>query len=192
MKKYLAVLFLFLALASCDDGDIIVTNFDFDSDSNLELCKVGSSNIMYIVNTDPDESISFNFSDKDFDGTYEEDIESKTKTVNLNSSNKLIYRSYDSSLEGNSYFCSGVPPKDPKITQEYQSKNGGTIDITTTLINQEIDTTASTLIKTYKTYAVAHNVTLKKADGKEEIVKEILRLGSLKRTATFDILIDSL
>src|SRR5699024_5287244 len=188
MKRYLFLVFAIFLFISCDDGTIIVTDFDFNSDSELQLCKTESStNVLFIVNSDPDESIAFNFSDEDFDGTYE-DIEEDEQiiTIELDESDRLVYRTYDGSID-NTYFCSGIPPTSPKVTGEYISKSGGSIDIITTLIDEEPGEN-NTVICTFVTRAVAHNVTLKNSSSDEEIVEAELQLGSFKKTAQFEVL----
>lgn len=187
MKPCFFFLIALIALSSCDDGDIIVTNFDFDSNSALQLCKTNASNVLYIVNDDPAESISFNFSDPDFDGTYPEDVESKTITVNLSSSYHLVYRAYDGSLNGDNYFCSGVPPTQPSVTNEYTSKDGGYIELIIVMIDQSMDEQTNILTRKFETYAIAHNITLVNTSNGEEIVKETMRLGSFKKTKEFDL-----
>jgi len=187
MKPCYLFLLALLTLSSCDDGDIIVTSFDFDSNSALQLCNTDASTIMYVVNDDPAESISFKFPDPDFDGTYPEDIESKTITVNLSNSNHLIYRAYDGSLDGANYFCSGVPPTQPGVTNEYISKDGGYIELIVVMIDQSLDEQTNILTRKFETYAIAHNITLVNSSNGEEIVKETMRLGSFEKTTEFDL-----
>lgn len=137
MRTCAFFLFALFLLSSCDDGNVIVTDFNFDSDSQLNRCQNGSSQVFYIVNTNPDETISFSFSDDDFDGTYEGLIGPQTETIDLSESNKLVYRTYNGKINGNSYFCSGIPPSKPEVTDEYISVNGGSIELITSVIAQD-------------------------------------------------------
>ncbi|WP_339660082.1 hypothetical protein [Croceibacter atlanticus] len=123
-------LFLFIAvLASCDDGDIIVTSFDFE-DADLSLCGEGTTKVLYKTNNDDIfESISLSFEDNDFTGE-----ELGVITIDLNTSNQLVYRTFDNSITGSSYFCNEIPPTSPRVLQEFVSTNGGTATLTTTAI----------------------------------------------------------
>lgn len=186
MKRYLLLLLILGLMAGCDDGDIIVTSFDFNAESNLKTCKTGTSNIFYIVNSDPDESISFSFTDEDFDGTYVEELENITESYPISSSHPLIYRTFTGALSGSQYFCSGTPPSEPLIAEEYVANSGGNINIIITLIDQTIDTLDNKITKEFLTRAVARNISLKNTSGEEEIVVETLHLGSFTRTKDFD------
>src|SRR5690625_298925 len=188
MKNFFYLLFACLLFFACDDGDKIVTIFNFDAESDLKLCHVGSTNVLYIVNSNPDEAIAFNFSDEDFDGTFIENDISQTLIIEIGGNNNLIYRIFDSSLSGGTnYFCSGIPPAEPKIQQEYISKNGGYIELKIYLTDQEIDEAEQTITRTFETHATAHDVTFKNVSKDEEIVEEILKLGFFTKTATFDL-----
>lgn len=191
MKNYLFVLIALITLTSCDDGKAIVTDFKFDGRSELNICKSGNSTFLFIVNTDPDESISFSIPDRDFDGTLSEENEEEEdgviRTVELGGENELVYRTYDDQLNGQSYFCSGVPPTEPKITDEYKSKDGGYIDLITLLVDESVDEATNIVTKTYETRVIAHDVTLENKSKDEEIVQETLRLGTYIKTTTSDL-----
>ncbi len=176
-----------LTLISCDDGDLIVTNFNFDSESDLQLCDSGAMNVLYVVNSDPSESISFNFEDDNFTGYYLEDIPTVTDTIALTGTNQLIYRNYDGELNGAAYFCSGTPPIEPHVTKEYHSLDGGYVELITSITNVSIDSVQGTFKRTFETYAIAHNITLKNSAKEEEIVRERLSFGSFDRSATFNL-----
>lgn len=187
MKKYAFLFVALLLMISCDDGDKIITNFNFDSDSALKHCKSGSNNVLYITNSNPNEAIAFNFSDEDFDGTYSEDDISQTINITLNDNNRLIYRTFNHSVSGSSYFCSGIPPTEPKVNQEYHSKNGGYIEVTTYLVDQEYDEVEETITRFFETYAIAHDITLKNVNKDEEIVEETLKLGFFESSGVYDL-----
>jgi len=184
-------LFLFLLIAffiSCDDGDKIVTDFDFDEDSDLKMCKVRSNNVLYVVNTNPDEAIALNFSNDNFDGTFIEDDISQTLLIEIGGNNQLVYRTFNESLDGGTgYFCSGIPPTSPKVLQEYYSKDGGYVELVTYLIDQEVDEAENTVTRVFETYATAHDITLKNIAKEEEIVEETLNMGFMTKTETYDL-----
>src|SRR5690606_10877951 len=124
MKK---ILFLFIAsliLQSCDDGDIIVTSFNFD-DAELENCGNLGNYVFYKVNPDAKESLSLKLGVTDSIyravGTITYPINGTTNFVN--------YRTYDGVL-GADYFCSSVPPISPNVTVDYIAA-AGTAEFTT-------------------------------------------------------------
>lgn len=187
MKKITLLLLALVLISSCDDGDFIVTDFNFNSESDLQLCQSGATNVLYVVNKDPSESISFNFSDENFTGIIIGDSLTKTQTVQLSTTNKLVYRTYDGELNGAAYFCSGIPPIEPHVTEEYHSLDGGSVALITTLKSVTVDSVQGTFERTFETYAVAHNITLKHNSKDEEIVEEQLSFGSFNRKATFNL-----
>lgn len=188
MKKLVWVLFALIIL-SCDDGDRIVTNFNFDSESTLQWCQVEDNNVLYIVNNNPAETIAFNFLDPDFEGAYFENDQSQNLQVPLNQNNKLIYRTFNENLpnNGRGYFCSGIPVSEPKPVKEYESIDGGYIELQTYLIEETINEIENTVEREFETYATAHDVTFKNKNKEEEIVEETLKLGFLSRTVTYDL-----
>ena len=61
MKRFLIAIALLGLLTSCDDGDIIVTDFDFE-DSTLQFCDGPDKFVIYATNNDDvNESISLEF-----------------------------------------------------------------------------------------------------------------------------------
>ena len=121
-------------LTSCDDGEVIVTSFDFENDA-LSVCSVGSTRVLYNVNNnDIFESISFTFNSNAFTGTSIGEI-----TIPLSSTNQLIYRTYNGMITGDDYFCSEVPPSSPTVNEEFVSTTGGTATFTTTIVPNTTD-----------------------------------------------------
>ncbi len=181
MKKVLCILLLVGFFSSCDDGEIIVTDFNFDAGSSLQFCKVSTTNVLYIINANPSESIAFTFEDESFDGTFADSLSQQTqqiRNIQLSSSNPLVYRGYASAISED-YFCSGIPPTEPAITSEYKATTG-TIEVITSLIDTQFED--STLVKTFLTQAIAHDITLKSTSGEDEIIKETLELGAFEKT----------
>ena len=60
MKKILLALLSVALFYSCDDGDIIVTSFDF-GDQSLQLCGDPGDYVFFKINNDAQESISLYF-----------------------------------------------------------------------------------------------------------------------------------
>lgn len=123
MKK---ILFLFLAtilLQSCDDGDIIITTFNFD-DAELKTCGTSGNYVFYKVNSEALESLSLKLAVTD--SLYKTE---GTKIYTLGTTNFVNYRTYDGDL-GTSYFCSSIPPTSPRVTVDYLATSG-TVEFTT-------------------------------------------------------------
>lgn len=125
MNRFLAFLFLAsITLISCDDGDIIVTTFNFD-DADLMSCGTIGNYVFYKVNPAAKESLSLKLSIPD--SIYKED---GVKEYELNGTTFFMnYRNYDGAL-GKDYFCSSIPPTSPGVTVDYLAQSG-TVVITT-------------------------------------------------------------
>ncbi|MFV8226876.1 hypothetical protein [Christiangramia aquimixticola] len=139
MRRLLTGIFLLSLFTSCDDGEIIVTSFDFE-DSTFKFCEGSNGNVIYAVNDDDvSESISLEFSNNqwvtDEDGTLlppsQEEI-----SFPLTGNNRVIYRIYSSSLNGDQYFCQVVPPSSPQVIEEWVSGTGATVIVKTGFIDE--------------------------------------------------------
>lgn len=118
MKRYFALLLFVSLFQSCDDGDIIVTSFNF-SDADLKTCGDVGNYVFYKVNTEALESLSLKLSTTE--SIY--DL-AETKVYELNgTSNFVNYRTYDGPL-GSGYFCSSIPPTTPNTTTNYLASAG--------------------------------------------------------------------
>ena len=132
MRNYFYLLFLLIGFTSCDDGDIIINNFDFE-DATLTSCKKpGKAKVLYIINNDDIfETISLQASNTAFSDEEEVLTSNTTSEIrfDISTSNKLIYRTYDEIVPPD-YFCKDIPPSTPKVIQEFISV-GGTVVINT-------------------------------------------------------------
>ncbi len=131
MHRYLGVFFLLAFFTSCNDGDIIVTTFDFEN-QELSLCGEGTSKVLYNINNDNIfETISFSLSNSQLSNLENVLATNTTQAISLQLSgaNEIIYRTYDGSVPEN-YFCGVIPPSSPKVIEEFKSV-GGTVLITT-------------------------------------------------------------
>ncbi len=130
MRSVFSILFLFLFLTSCDDGDIIVTTFDFE-DERFSMCSNGNKKVLYhISNSDVFETLSIQLTNQQFSNLNNVlTISQDPISVNLTGENVVTYRTYNSTIPSN-YFCQAVPPSNPVVIQEYKSV-GGSIKITT-------------------------------------------------------------
>lgn len=125
MKHLLALILILPFFYSCNDGDIIVKDFNFDNVS-LKTCEGIGNYVFYKENTQSQESLSLQI------GTRENLYENAgTQTFSLNSSNSFVnYRRYDGPL-GNNYFCNNIPPSTPKVIEEYTAVSGYAMVIVT-------------------------------------------------------------
>ncbi|GHC64031.1 hypothetical protein [Ulvibacter litoralis] len=132
MKKLLTLLFVSSLFLACNDGDIIITSFDFE-DSDLENCGEIGNYVFFKINNNAQESISLklNTTDSLFWKT-------KTNTYTLDGTTKFVnYRKYDADLTS-AYFCNSVPPIAPLVTVEYLGTSG-TATIITTVTREDND-----------------------------------------------------
>lgn len=129
MNKLIIILILAGLLTSCNDGDVIVTTFDFE-DATLQICGGPGGYVFYKINSSATESISLHL------GTSEElFLESSIQEFTLNgTSNYVNYRKFDGTVTG-AYFCSPIPPTDPMVTNEYVGSSGIAILTTDTLLD---------------------------------------------------------
>lgn len=133
MKRLFTLLFFCSALfQSCDDGDIIITTFNFD-DADINYCGTLGNYVFYNVNPDALESLSLKLGVTDSLYKTEE-----TKSYTLNGTTNFVnYRTYDGAL-GSTYFCSSIPPTVPNVTVDYFAA-AGTVEFTTTFIFDDND-----------------------------------------------------
>ena len=133
MKK----LFIIFAISSlcfaCNDGDIIVTEFDFD-ELNLNNCgDPGGYTFFNINNSFAAESISLILTNTGVlflePGVEEYELNSSTNTVN--------YRKFNDDVSDD-YFCSNIPPITPTVTLEFLGESG-IAELTTTVSKLDDD-----------------------------------------------------
>lgn len=133
MKNILGLFIVSCILISCDSGDIIVTSFELE-DSKLSLCGSDDQKVLYVINNDNVyETMSLEVTGNQFEDSLQNVLTTnvdKDIVLNFNNNNRLTYRLYDGDVPSD-YFCSQIPPKEPRVIDEYQSTSGGTININT-------------------------------------------------------------
>jgi len=118
MKILLLAFSALCFLISCDDGDIIVTSFDFN-DVDLQFCTGADSYVFFKINDQAQESLSL-LTNIDEDDLKDPD----EQVVDLNmTSNFVTYRKYTSEVTSN-YFCNDIPPASPQVSIEYIASSG--------------------------------------------------------------------
>ncbi|NQX78248.1 hypothetical protein [Gilvibacter sp.] len=125
MKRFTSRLLLLLSLVitaiSCDDGDIIVTTFDFD-DIALTNCGEVGDYVFFKVNNTNLESISLVLGTSD-----EIYLSTAERTYALNgTSNFVNYRTYTGEVDA-SFFCSNVTPSEPQIVDDFAGNSGDAV-----------------------------------------------------------------
>ncbi len=130
-------IFIIFAISSmffaCNDGDIIVTEFDFD-ELNLNNCGgPGGYTFFNNNNSAAAESISLNLTTSEVlfleSGIQEYELNSNTNTVN--------YRKFSDDVSDD-YFCSNIPPISPTVTLEFLGESG-IAELTTTVSKLDDD-----------------------------------------------------
>ena len=130
MRKLFFIFIIFSLLFSCNDGEIIVTDFNFET-SNLNNCGGPGAYIFYNINNSLSaESISLILETSDIlffeSGTVEYVLNGNTYVVD--------YRKYDGDIT-DSYFCSNIPPTNPGVSIEYLGASG--IALLTTIVTRD-------------------------------------------------------
>ena len=135
MKKLIPVLFTAALVMSCDDGDIIVTDFEFE-DQQLQWCGDEETQVFYKINNEGVfEAIALSVNMPRAGESVLLDQEGEL-TIEIDGQNQVVYRTFSGEV-GTNYFCSSIPPSAPGVAEEYTSSSGGTIIITSRLRNAE-------------------------------------------------------
>lgn len=137
MKNYFLALFAALFLISCDDGDLIVTDFDFD-DNNIETCAGRDDlQVFFKLNNElSNEAIALVFELEPVDEDFLIRELDEPLTIELDDQNFVVYRTFDGEVSAD-YFCNEVPPTSPNVNEEYRSTTGGEIIINSVRQNTE-------------------------------------------------------
>lgn len=161
MKKFLGILFAFLVLTGCDDGDATVDSVSFD-DSNVALC----NNLVFKITENRAMILDFDNVALAFvkDPTPEGTPRSFTVGTNVD----VRYRVYSGALSATS-LCSSPPPIDPAAILEWPAESGR-VEITTVSVPTEPDpVTGQISIATYRYSIVLKDLRLKKPDGTTQV-----------------------
>ncbi|WP_051205327.1 hypothetical protein [Salinimicrobium xinjiangense] len=133
MRKILSLIFAASLMFSCDDGEIIVTDFNFEN-PQLQWCGDTQSHVLFKTNnTGVNEAIAFRFDLNTPNPQFFLPEEGRL-TIPINATNQVIYRVFDGEVRSD-YFCNEVPPVNPNVIREFRSTSGGQVVITSTLSN---------------------------------------------------------
>ncbi|MAW94591.1 MULTISPECIES: hypothetical protein [unclassified Leeuwenhoekiella] len=126
MKKIGLVILLLVGMVSCDDGDLIVTSFDF-SELPVRYCSTVDNNettatnyIFYKINPETNEALAFRFTT---DIPILEEISEVDIDLGRSNSSFVSYRLFNDAVDSD-YFCSDIPPAQPTVSEEYISAEG--------------------------------------------------------------------
>jgi hypothetical protein len=118
MRKYFFLLLMPILFQGCNDGDFIVTNFDFE-DAQLQQCGDATNVVFFKINPQVNESISLNIPT-----SQELFIETGTQTFNLSTTESVVnYRGFDDTVT-QSYYCNAIPATSPGVVLEYIGNSG--------------------------------------------------------------------
>ena len=113
MRIPYSLLILLFSLIACDDGDIIVTSFDFE-EASLQNCGGPGSYVFFKINSESNESLSLELGTQDSIFAVAD-----TLTFQLSeNNNRLNYRTFDQAPT-ESYFCNSIPPTAPVVLQDF-------------------------------------------------------------------------
>jgi len=176
MRNFFLSFILIFSFGACNDGDVIVTTFDFES-IELNVCGNGVEYVFFKINNTNLETLSLQLNTQDSILTRQDTL---MFTIDA-STNVVNYRTFNDEIP-NSYFCSSIPPTSPTINRNFTSSQGtATVftRITDTLITGigiEQDTSY-----VFTTTLILNNLRLESQN--ETITQETLELGSLNTTA---------
>jgi hypothetical protein len=129
MRKFCALILLATLLFSCNDGEVIVTSFNFE-DTDLQFCQGASSLVFFKINDASNESLSLQIEADDAafaqSGAFQFQLNETTNFIN--------YRTFDNPPTA-SYFCNSIPPTSPIVSQDYVGTDGTANLVVTAVFN---------------------------------------------------------
>ncbi|MDT8415868.1 MAG: hypothetical protein RQ735_10900 [Flavobacteriaceae bacterium] len=134
LKKFVFILPIVCFFIACDDGDVSVSSLNIDP-STAFTCDV--QNPFPLYNIDQNEVLILNLNNSLFAPQVTGDV---PRTATLNNG-QVIYRFFTDNVN-QGFFCSVIPPLDPKPVEEFLS-TGGIAEISTRLNTNELGDTIS-------------------------------------------------
>jgi hypothetical protein len=175
MKKLIYIVLLCLGFQSCDDGEVIFTNFDFDN-VNLQYCGDVGDFVFFKIKTQSFETLALQL--RTLDSILH--VPDTNTYVLGDGTHSLTYRIFNEQITAN-YFCNAIPSTTPKVTSEYISTGGNAIVRTRT----ESDTVGPTVTNTYYTQIILANLRMESQN--ETIIQDTIRLGVIERVEVIDL-----
>jgi len=128
MKTKFLLLTLLCLLISCDDGDIVVSEFEFDSE-DLDFCHTEETNETVFFNANDTDELIYAIIDLEFDGLSE-----NIEEISVNGSN-VFYKKFNESINTNLIFCNAISTS--YATEDTFTGESGTIYISTIVVVDE-------------------------------------------------------
>ncbi len=175
MKRFFIFCLFLVALQSCDDGDIIVTSFDFD-DIALQRCGNIGQYVFFKINTVNLESLSLQLN------TQDSILQSPAvREYNLSTAGNVVnYRTYNGDITP-AYFCSSVPPTTPEVALNYTSTQGTAIVTTEPVFFVTTSGTLTDSIVAFSTNILLQNLRLE--SDSESLTQQTLEMGTVETPA---------
>lgn len=158
MKNFFGLLTLFLFLNSCDDGELTVDTIDFPATT---VVKCNLNNVYYKLNTT--EILALEIPDNQNAFINELTAVGMPRIINLSSTNRVIYRSYNGTVAAEN-ICASIPASSPNVVEEWTA-NTGRIEIITTQVNITNPTTNATTLSKYNHFIVFKDITFNRPNG---------------------------
>jgi len=152
MKKVILIFVLLLSI-SCNDGDLDISSFEFEDTVNI--CGTNKYTLYRLSTNEQRESLIVTLTDQQI--RKDEDLVLPVN-VSENGDYTVTYRLFDDQLTSD-YFCSAVPPVDPKVLKDWRGVSG-----TIVVQNEPIYDTDGENITGWKHYVVLIDVVLRVDD----------------------------
>lgn len=162
-----------LALNGCDDGNLIQEDINFE-DITTQSC--GTNDVIYKLKEK--EALLVEIPQSSF--TNEPSLADTPTIIDINSSNRVVYRFYDGTVSADN-ICETIPPATPIVTDQWNATSGK-IQIFTTAVKTLDATDNSTRISGYNHNIVFKNITFAKSSGTQ--VYETFPFGDYVTPAT--------
>lgn len=175
MKRFIGFVVLVLLLNACDDGELTVQSIDF---TTVPAVKCNLNDIIYKLNGSEILALEVPASENAF--INEPTISDTPRIINLNGTNRVVYRSYDGPVS-TANICATLPATTPNVIEEWTANSGRIEIITTAVLNTNTTTNATTITK-YNHYIVFKDVTFIKPSGVQ--VYETFVFGNYQTDAT--------
>ena len=152
MKRVVSILILAMFLNGCDDGDLIQEDINFE---NATAQKCSANNIIYKLKDS--EALILDATGIIFPA------ETIIQELDISSTNRVIYRSYDGTVTA-ATLCESIPPAKPVVSNQWTGITGKIV-ITTTALKTTNQTDNSTKITGYNHNIIFKNITFDKGNG---------------------------
>ncbi len=168
MKRFFGLLTVLLLFNGCDDGNLQVESFDF-STVQASACNGGISdnqNNFFVYKIKGNEAIILQVPITNFPNIETESGSPRSIPISSGSAAKIIYRLYSGPVQA-ATLCSSIPSSTPSVAEEWNAI-GGTIEITTNIVNPINPATGANKITSYSHNIVFRNVTFDIGGGKTQ------------------------